>query len=502
MNRTQPTYSVEQIRAAEAPLISAQTEPDQLMRSAAHAVSRVAEMMLSWPLDDDHVLALAGPGGNGGDALYAAAELAAAGHDVTVLLTAGTAHERALAAFRGAGGKVTQQPDGEFGLILDGMTGIGGSAGLREELADAVALSQKGLVLAVDVPSGVDADTGEAGELHVGADVTVTFGGWRRAHVLAPQCGIQLLADIGLPGRPLSGSLSGPVALSANRAVVPRIDLPEGITALTPTQGLDVEPRPGDDKYSGGVVGIRAGSGQYPGAAILCTAGAVNATPSMVRYAGPQAVEVVRAHPEVVATKTLREAGRVQAWVFGPGAGTGETAAKELKWVLEQKVPVLIDADGLTLLAQQRPLRRLVTQREHPTVLTPHDGEFDRLREAAGVAATHRLEETEKVAAALGCTIVRKGRCTLVCGDGASAGIDAGHSWAATPGSGDVLAGMLGAALAMGAELAGAVTAHQVAAKLAAETPYGDATAPASRIAAHIRPAMALMRSRDKMTSL
>lgn len=500
MNRTQPTYSVEQIRAAEAPLLSAQTEPDQLMRSAAHAVSRVAEMMLRWPRIDGPVLALAGPGGNGGDALYAAAELATAGHSVTAYLTAGKAQERALSAFRDAGGTVAQGVNGEFGLIIDGITGIGGSAGLREELSDAVALSQKGLVLAVDVPSGVDADTGEAGQLHITADVTVTFGGWRRAHVLAPQCGIQLLADIGLPGRPLS--LSGPVALHANRAVVPRIDLPEGINALTPTQGLDVEPHPSDDKYSGGVVGIRAGSGQYPGAAILCTAGAVNATPSMVRYAGPQALEVVRAHPEVVATKTLREAGRVQAWVIGPGAGTGDTAAKELKWVLEQKVPVLIDADGLTLLAQQRPLRRLVTEREHPTVLTPHDGEFDRLREAAGVAATNRLEETEKVAAVLGCTIVRKGRCTLLCGEGVSAGIDAGHSWAATPGSGDVLAGMLGAALAMGAELAPAVAAHQIAAKLAAETPYGDATAPASRIAEHIRPAMALMRSRDKMTSL
>lgn len=220
----------------------------------------------------------------------------------------------------------------------------------------------------------------------------------------------------------------------------------------------------------------------------------------MVRYAGPQGLEVVRAHPEVVATKTLREAGQVQAWVFGPGAGTGDSAAKELKWVLEQKVPVLIDADGLTLLTQHRPLRRLVAERAHATVLTPHDGEFGRLREAAGLEATHRLGETVALAEALHCTVVRKGRCTLVSDGERATGIDAGHSWAATPGSGDVLAGMLGATLAMGLgmgeDLAPAVAAHQVAAKLAAETPFGDATAPASRIAAHIRPAMALMRKK------
>ena len=155
-----------------------------------------------------------------------------------------------------------------------------------------------------------------------------------------------------------------------------------------------VEPHPADDKYSGGVVGIRAGSGQYPGAALLSVSGALYATPSMVRYVGPQAAEVVRAHPEVVATQELDEAGRVQAWVFGPGAGTDETAARELAWVLRQEVPVLIDADGLTLLCDHPDLLRQLHDRKHPTVLTPHDGEFARLRETAQVSASNRLEET------------------------------------------------------------------------------------------------------------
>ena len=149
-------------------------------------------------------LVLAGPGGNGGDALYAGAELQLAGHNVDALLTAGHAQERALSAFTNAGGTVLERlPEGsaEYALAIDGITGIGGSGGLRGELADVVAWLRGVQVLAVDVPSGVDANTGEAGELHVSADATVTFGGWRRAHALAPECGVQLLADIGLPGR-------------------------------------------------------------------------------------------------------------------------------------------------------------------------------------------------------------------------------------------------------------------------------------------------------------
>ena len=363
-------------------------------------------------------------------------------------------------------------------------------------------------ILAVDVPSGVDADTGEAGELHIPADVTVTFGGWRRAHALSPACGLQLLADIGLPNRPLGPLLvdalpewaaDGPPLVIGVRAVVPDLVLPDGIRPLARGGRVDIEPGAADDKYSGGVVGIFAGSDTYPGAAILCTAGAVNATPAMVRYAGPQALEVVRAHPEVVATESLPDAGRVQAWVFGPGAdeGTGE----QLRWVLERTEPVLIDATGLTLLANHADLRELVAKREAHTVLTPHDGEFTRLREAAGLPEGSRWEETRALARELGCTIVRKGRITLIATEELLepvAAVDAGHSWAATPGSGDVLAGVAGAHLARDPEtdalqylLARAVAMHAAAAKLAAATPFGDATAPASRIASFVREATA-----------
>ena len=192
------TYTADQIRAAEAPLLAAQAHPDELMQSAAHAVFEAAEAMLGNGAGG-RILVLAGPGGNGGDALYAGAELQLAGHRVDALLTAGRAQERALSTFTNAGGTVLEQlPDSstEYCLAIDGITGIGGSGGLREELADAVAWLRGVQVLAVDVPSGVDADTGVAGQLHVAADATVTFGGLRRAHALAPECGVQLLSLI------------------------------------------------------------------------------------------------------------------------------------------------------------------------------------------------------------------------------------------------------------------------------------------------------------------
>ena len=521
------TFTADQIRAAEAPLLAAQAHPDQLMQSAAHAVFEAAEAMLGGSAGSagsaGRVLVLAGPGGNGGDALYAGAELALAGQGVDALLTAGHAQQRALAAFSNAGGQVLETlPDSsaEYALAIDGITGIGGFGGLREELADVVRWLRRVRVLAVDVPSGVDADTGEAGELHITADATVTFGGWRRAHALAPECGVQLLANIGLPGRPLHAELldtmpewahDGPTLVLANRAVADPQGWPDTLSPLPAAPVQDVTPGPADDKYSGGVVGIRAGSAGYPGAAVLTVSGAVMATPAMVRYAGPEADGVVRVRPEVVVTRRLEDAGRVQAWVFGPGAGTGEEAARELAWALKQQVPLLIDADGLTLITQHEHLRQAVASREEPTVLTPHDGEFSRLREAAGVRKSTRFEETLELAATLRATIVRKGRITLIAPEddpNLIHAVDAGHSWAATPGSGDVLAGIMGAHVALSAALAeqaaaaevvtgavtGAVTVHAVAAWLAAQTPFGPATAPAGRIAEHVRDATAKAR--------
>lgn len=501
-------YTAEQIRAAEKPLLDAQASTDELMKSAAHAVFEAAEAMLAWPdplADLRHnrrTLLLVGKGGNGGDALYAGAELALAGHAVDAWLAWGSAHDPALKAFRNAGGTVlTDLPEDmrEYRFAIDGLTGLGGAGSLDEQTGRVI----QGLadwyahVLAVDVPSGIDADTGEKGEFHVTADATVTFGCWRLAHGLAPECGIQLLADPHLSdGSTISGNLS-PLTAAAmlHRSVNDDHEWPESLARITATNVPSMEPRFHDDKYTGGVVGVRAGSGTYPGAAILCVAGAVHATPSMVRYAGPQALEVVRALPEVVVTRKLEDAGRVQAWVFGPGTGTDSIARSELAYLLGREEPLLIDADGLTLLSLDPELRELLRSRSAQTLLTPHDGEFSRLRDAEGIAESDRLAETRAVAESFNCIVLRKGRTTILCDprhEAADSVIDAGDSWAATPGSGDVLSGITGAHLAQTAARWGndaflsdtqPVVVHAVASALAAQTEFGPAPARAFAIA-------------------
>ena len=482
-------YTAEAIRAAEAPLLD---DSDTLMKAAAHEVFRAAEAMLKGLDGPSRVVLLVGKGGNGGDALYAGAELALAGHSVDAWCVFGDAHSPALEAFRNAGGTLIDAPTDAYDLLVDGILGLGGAGSLPERLAAVSDLADQ--VLAVDVPSGVAADTGEAGEAHVIADVTVTFGGWRLAHALSPECGTALVADIGGLARRLEGFDHTLVS----RATLPDRDWPEGLVPLGPIRGESLEPGARDDKYTGGVVGVRAGSDTYPGAPILCTAGAVAATPAMVRYAGPQATEVVRAHPEVVAAPTLEATGRVQAWVHGPGAGTDADAAGELEWLLGREEPLLIDADGLTLLAEHEHLRRALRERTAYTVLTPHDGEARRLADALGLEEKDRLDGARRLAEQLRCTVLRKGRATIIAPphDSPCAIVDTGNSWAATPGSGDVLAGIAGARLARAtadSELVQAVEVHGLAAKLAATTRFGEAPTSASVIAAHVREATALL---------
>ena len=201
-----------------------------------------------------------------------------------------------------------------------------------------------------------------------------------------------------------------------------------------------------------------AGSSTYPGAAVLCTGAAVAATSGMVRYSGSAHGEVLSHWPEVVASPTPAAAGRVQAWVVGPGLGTDESGAAALWFALDTDLPVLIDADGLTILAAHPDL---LASRRAPTVLTPHAGEFARL--AGAPPGDDRIGATRKLADALGATVLLKGNVTVVADPGGSVYLNpAGQSWAATAGSGDVLSGIIGALLAAGLPPAEAAAAGGV----------------------------------------
>ncbi|MDO5669762.1 MAG: NAD(P)H-hydrate epimerase [Corynebacterium sp.] len=492
-------YPVSVIRACEQVLLDAQSADDQLMRQAAHAVALAARTLLK-EMRDPQVLLLVGAGGNGGDALYAGAELAADHHvDAVLLGREGRVHERALAAFDQAGGTIHDKlPDpASWDLIIDGILGIGGSGGLSPALG-AWLEEVEAPIVAVDVPSGVDADTGACPAHHITADVTVTFGGLRHAHAVSTVCGEVLVADIGNEAGELGTSLlRAHRPIFTFRALPPSREWPFPLIDLAAVHsGVPLEPGADDDKYSGGVLGVCAGSETYPGAGYLTTIAAVRATSSMVRYVGPLGRDIVREVPEVVISGDVASTGRVQAWVVGPGRGTDEAAAAELAELLARPEPLLIDADAITLLAQSPKLRAALRSRDGDALLTPHAGEFTRLAEAIGdlpEASTDPLRAVRALAAELRCAVLLKGRRTIICLDDALTTVDAGSSWAATPGSGDVLAGLAGAWIAR-AGLPGVLEAtsiHGNAAWLSAQTVDGPAPTSASRIAEAIPQATA-----------
>jgi len=427
-------HTVDQVRKAEAELMAGLPDGTLMGRAAAGLAYAVIEFLGS--AYGRRVRLLVGSGDNGGDALYAGALLARRGAAVDAVLLGATPHEEGLAAFRAAGGRVgaVRKPE----VVVDGIVGIGGRPGLRPEAVAALADVEGAPVIAVDVPSGVSVDDGRLAGEHVRAAVTVTFGTHKIAHLVDPAaevCGAVTLVDIGL--------------------ALPEAD----ITALQPPDVARLLPRPAQDahKYTRGVVGVRAGSPTYPGAALLCVAGANSGLAGMVRYAGP-VPDLVRAHhPEVVAG-----AGQVQAWVVGSGGGP--VAIEQRSLALEDGVPTVLDADALA---------DLPTLPEH-CVLTPHAGELARLlgtsREAVEAG---QLEHARRAAGELGAVVLLKGRHSLTAHpDGRVRVTTTGLPWLATAGAGDVLAGVVGALLATGLDAFDAASVgswlHGAAATIAA----------------------------------
>lgn len=466
-------YSADAIREAEAPLLAAL--PDgALMRRAAYGLATVILRELrarTGAVTGRRVCAVVGSGDNGGDALWAATFLRRRGAAAdAVLLNPEKAHAQALAAFRRSGGQLVQTVHPATDLVIDGVVGISGRGSLRPDAA-AVFAATDAPVVAVDIPSGIDVQTGAADGPHVRAAVTVTFGGLKPVHALS-ECGRVELVDIGL-------DLAATDLASFDAA---------DVRARWPVPG------PHDDKYTQGVTGVLSGSARYPGAAVLSTGAAVAATSGMVRYAGSAAQQVLAQWPEVVAAPTPQDAGRVQAWVVGPGLGTDDTAKSTLRFALETDLPVIADADALTLLAADP---ALVAGRSAPTVLTPHAGEFERL--AGTPPGADRVAAARGLAERWGVTVLLKGNVTIVATPGSTTYLNrAGQTWAATAGSGDVLSGIIGALLASGLPAGEAAAAaafvHARAANLSAADP-GPRPVPtsASRILDHVRAAIAAL---------
>ena len=485
-------FSVDQVIAAEQ-AHAGELRSGALMQRASFALATVVARRLTALRGSTlgaRVVILAGTGNNGGDALFAGALLAQRGLRVDVV-GGEVMHVEGLRAVLAAGGRRHPIDDASSviasaDVIVDGLVGIGARGALREPFASLVpeVNEAEALIVAVDLPSGVDVDTGQVLGAAIRADVTVTFGAAKVGLFLAPArdlVGVLHVIDIGI-----DDALGSPVACAL--------------------EGADVEafmpfPADLDHKYRRGVVGVSAGSHAYPGAASLCMRGALAGDIGMVRYldrADGVAGWLIATHPQIVRTDTVVDA-RCDAWVVGPGFAGHDDDAASLAAVLRSDVPVVLDAGALSVLARDADFRALVTQRRAVTVLTPHEGEFTRL---GGSLEAGRLAGARQLARELGAIVLLKGPGSVVADPHGAVRIDhAGTAALATAGSGDVLAGLLGALLAgwhaRAADdnpvdvIAAACWLHGTAGALAAST---GRPVTAVEIADHLPDAVALIR--------
>lgn len=442
----------------------------ELMERAGAALARAA----SQTLPSGPVAVLCGPGNNGGDGLIAARLLAAAGRDVRVLLSKDAGAFRgdaAIARDRAAGLRLapfsSDALDGVTGVI-DALLGTGASGAPRGIVLEAIeaARDRQLPVVACDVPSGVDAATGEVPGAAFTAIRTVTFHRPSPGHLIRPakdHVGRLVVADIGIPA---SGAPIEP------RHGVLRDTILDALPTRTGTA----------HKYAAGAVVVIAGGATYPGAGVLAVRGAqrggagyVTAVTSaeaapLVRGASPEAI--VRVWPDTDIGDRVTEllSSRADAVVVGPGLGDDDHAPALVRGTLASDRPVVLDADGLSPFAgDPEALRRAA-----PLILTPHAGELGRLlgRSSADIAAA-RLASAREAADRSGAIVVLKGDDTVIAHPaGAVAVNDVSAPALATAGTGDVLAGATGALLASGAEpwlaACAAVRLHSLAGRRAA----------------------------------
>ena len=436
---------------------------DVLIRKAAAGLAVVCADVLRerhGGVNGRRVVLLVGTGKNGADALVAGVHLRSRGASVEALLVGGEAYRPGLAALS-AGHGITIDARSDEGrarslsalagadLVVDGIVGDRGSGGLRTP-ADALvaAIPADVPVVAVDLPSGVDPDTGEISGPHVRADVTVTFGSFKPCLFLPPASyvvGRLVFVDVGLAGE------------------LPAQPLVRRLTRVGAAARWPVPART-DHKYTRGVLGVIAGSDTYPGAAVLAALGAVRAGVGIVRFIGPPRVtdHVLMAVPEAVPGL-----GRVQAWLLGSGVESDPEQDSAIGQALDSGLPCVVDAGAL----EQCVKRRAAGSRSigaGGVLMTPHAGELARMLDLLGHGVSRTEVEARPMHHALwlarevDATVLLKGPTTLIASPaGWLFSQNDGPSWMATAGSGDVLAGTAGALMAtgVGAMDAGAMSA-------------------------------------------
>ena len=451
-----------------------------LMERAGAAAARLAERLLAGA--QARPLIIAGPGNNGGDAFVVARLLRQQGFDPYLAFAgdvaklpsdAGTAH----AAWLASGGRVhTDIAAGEWGLAIDGLFGIG----LRRPLEGRYAQWVAGInalrcpVLALDVPSGLDAENGAALGVTVRASHTISFIALKPGLLTLDgpdHCGEISVASLGLdPGTNADRA-------DAGQSVTPALFA----TALAPR-------RRNSHKGSYGSVGIIGGAPGMAGAALLAGRAALALGAGRIYVGMLERLAVDPLQPELMLKSPEQAMALSTCLALGPGLGDSPAALKLLRAALERELPLLLDADALNLLAAHRVLLRRLAQRRAPTLLTPHPAEAARLLgHELGAVQADRVGTARTLATTHGAVVVLKGCGSVIAvPDGRWFINRTGNPGLASAGTGDVLAGMAAALLAQGlaAEqaLLAAVYLHGAAADACVASGVGPVGLAASEI--------------------
>ncbi len=474
-------YTAEQMREADRRAIEERGIPSlQLMENAALAVVREVRALpipgpgldgpIGWLTADGHMptpeeqaefwamrrrsaIVWCGPGNNGGDGVAAARLLLEMGWQVKCVLVGDRARMtpdcREMERLLNQAGGVLEDFDPAhkeqympFDVAIDALFGVGLCRDLGPDAALAARMTRwaTGWVVSVDVPSGIHAGTGDVMGTAVRADVTVTLS----------------------RGKP--GLYVGQGAVHSGRVVAADIGIPKDVypkqtqTVLVDREGLSL-PRRARDAHKGdfGRLFILAGSRGCTGAAALCAQAAVRGGAGLVTLAVPEDVYPIlaaRCCAEVMVQPLPQDSGAVlelargcTAAVIGPGLGRGERAEQlVLALMRELECPIILDADGLNIISRHIDV---LDEREGAAILTPHDGEFARLS-GCELPIRDRLGAAAEFARRHRCTLVLKGFRTVISAGGTCVVNPTGNPGMAKGGSGDALAGLMGALAAQG----------------------------------------------------
>ncbi|MCA8901092.1 MAG: NAD(P)H-hydrate dehydratase [Hyphomonas sp.] len=433
-----PILTPEEMRAAEAAVISAGLDSFELMQRAGDAVAEFVHA--NWP--EGRVQVLCGPGGNGGDGFVAAAKLSKLWREVSVYCAVPVAElkgdaAKAAAMWNGPVGTLEEAMEAPHDLVLDALFGAGISRPLD---GIAAALAQRGgRVISVDVPSGIcGLRAAPLGPCFI-AEGTITFAALRPAHVLRPAsalCGSVFVADIGVPVQ---------TRLMEN----------------SPALWLRLLPQPGmaDHKHSRGHLKVLSGPMGATGASRLAVGAGLRIGAGLATLLSPpDALAVNASHLTAVmlasvesASDMAEAAATASVIVAGPAAGVTPRTRDYVEAMLASEARVVLDADALTVFGDKP--ADLFARLRPADLLTPHPGEFRRLFGDLQDSAVNKVEAARAAAAKAGCCVLLKGADTVIAepGGGAVVNIHATR-WLATAGSGDVLAGFAGGLMAQGVD--------------------------------------------------